>query len=83
MKYHDGMSSYDLDNPRLIAAFEKLQRQETAPGQWGLGGTKLPFGKELQDQFPLVGRFLDERGHATISNLSPDLVAKELEGVFG
>ena len=82
MQYHDGMASYDLDNPRLVAAFEGLQRQETAPGRWGLGGTTLPFGKELQDQFPLVGRFLTERGHAAISNLSPDQVAKEFEGVF-
>lgn len=82
MQYHEGMASYDLDNPRLVAAFEKLQRQETAPGHWSLGGTKLPFGKELQDQFPLVGRFLDEQGYATISHISPDQVAKELEGVF-
>lgn len=82
MQYHDGMASYDLDNARLVAAFEKLQRQETAPGQWGLGGTKLPFGKELQDQFPLIGRFLDERGDAAISDISPNLVAKALLGVF-
>ena len=81
MQYHDGMASYDLDNPRLVAAFEELQRQETAPGQWGLGGTKLPFGNGLQDQFPLVGRFLDEQGHATISHISPDRVAKAFEGV--
>lgn len=82
MQYHDGMASYDLDNSRLIAAFEELQRQETALGQWGLGGTKLPFGKELQDQFPLVGRFLDKQGHATISRISPDRVAEALRGAF-
>lgn len=82
MRYHDGMASYDLDNPRLIAALEALQPQETAPGQWGLGGTRLPLGKELQDQFPLVGRFVDGQGHAAISRLLPDRVAKELEGVF-
>ncbi len=78
MHYHDGMSSYDLDNPGLIAAFTELQRQEMAPGQWGLGGTNLPFGVQLQEQFPLVGRFLHAPGQAAISQLSPDRVAKVL-----
>ena len=64
LTYHDGMGSYDLANPRLVAAFEALQRQESAPGRWRLGGTQLPFGDELQNRFPLVGRFLDELGIA-------------------
>lgn len=83
MHYHDGMSSYDLDNPSLIAAFAELQRQETAPGQWSLGGTNLPFGVELQDQFSLVGRFLHAPGQAAISQLSPDRVAKAIGERFG
>lgn len=80
MHYHDGMASYELDNPSLIAAFAELQRQESAPGQWGLGGTSLPFGRELQDQFPLVGRFLREPGHAAASRLSPQAVASIIAG---
>lgn len=60
MTYHDGMASFDLDNSNLISAFEELQRQEVAFGRWALGGTNLPFAAELQDQFPLVGRFLSE-----------------------
>jgi hypothetical protein len=83
LTYHDGMRSYDLDQPRLVAAFEKLQRQESARGQWGLGGTKLPFADELQNRFPLVGRFLDEQGRATISQLLPEQVASALAAVFG
>ena len=79
LTYHDGMSSYDLDNPRLVAAFEQLQRQETALGSWALGGTALPFGEELQGRFPLVGRFLNDQGHAAISQLSPDRVARMFE----
>ena len=62
LTYHDGMGTYDLANPKLIAAFEMLQQQESASGQWGLGGTDLPFGKELQSRFPLVGRYLNEHG---------------------
>jgi hypothetical protein len=83
LTYHDGMSSYELDNTRLVAAFEGLQRQETAPGYWGLGGTSLPFGGELQGRFPLVGRFLNEQGIAATSQLSPDRAATALMNIFG
>lgn len=83
MTYHDGMSRYEIRNDRLIAAFEQLQQQETTSGGWALGGTSLPFGDELQERFPLVGRFLDGQGQASTSGLSPDYVAKMLEGVFG
>jgi hypothetical protein len=83
MTYHDGMGSYDLDSPGLIAAFEYLQRDETAPGQWGLGGTALPFGDLLQKQFPLVGRFLGQDGRAAVSGMGPEQVARALEGVVG
>ncbi|HVX63894.1 MAG TPA: DUF6687 family protein [Pirellulales bacterium] len=83
MHYHDGMSSYDLDNPGLIAAFAELQRQETAPGQWSLGGTNLPFGVELQEQFPLVGRVLDEAGQVAISQVEPEIVARVIGERFG
>ena len=83
LNYHDGMSSYDLDDPRLIAAFEALQRQETAPGYWSLGGTQMRFGDELQERFPLLGRFLGEQGQAAVSQISPEKVAKEFEAVFG
>ena len=82
LTYHDGMGSYDLDNPKLIAAFEMLQQQESASGQWGLGGTDLPFGKELQSRFPLIGRYLNEHGEVAVSRLSPDQVAKAFEGAF-
>jgi hypothetical protein len=83
LTYHDGMESYQIENPRLIAAMQELQRLETAPGQWGLGGTTLPFGEDLQKLFPLVGRFLDEKMQPAISQLPPDQVAKNFGGVFG
>ena len=70
------MESYDLDNQRLVAVFEELQRQETAPGRWGLGGTQLPFGSELQNRFPLAGRFFDELRRSHISQLTPEQVAR-------
>ena len=79
MTYHDGMASFDLDNSGLISAFEELQRQEAASGRWALGGTQLPFSAELQDQFPLAGRFLSEQGLAATSRLSPDQAAKAIE----
>lgn len=82
LTYHDGMGSYVLQNGPLIAAFEELQRQETAPGQWGLGGTRLPFGEELQGRFPLVGRFLDGQCQPAISRLEPERVAPVFDGVF-
>ncbi len=67
---------------RPIAAFAELQRQESILGQWGLGGTSLPFVDELQERFPLVGRFLDDRGKPAISRLLPEQVAAALAGVF-
>lgn len=82
MTYHDGMSSYDIQNDRLAAAILELQRQETAAGQWGLGGTRLPFGEELQKRFPIVGRFLDKQGQPAASRLAPDQVSDSLSGVF-
>jgi hypothetical protein len=82
LTYHDGMSSYEISSLQFIAAFHELQRQETARGQWSLGGTKLPFGNELQSRFPVIGRFLDEQGQPAISQLSPDQVATGLRGVF-
>jgi len=83
MTYHDGMASYEIRNLALIAAMRELQQQETAPGQWGLGGTTLPFGEELQSHFPMVGRFLDSEGQPAISQLAPDQVVRLFEGVFG
>ena len=77
--YEDGMSSYNIQDDDLIHVFEELQRQETAPGQWGLGGTNLPFGRELQEQFPLVGRFLDPQAQPAVSHLSVEFVAKQFE----
>lgn len=79
LTYLGGMSSYEIQDEQLIAAVEELQRQETGSGQWGLGGTKLPFGEELQERFPLVGRFLDKQGEPAASLLSPEQVAKTLE----
>ena len=72
INYHDGMSRYEIRNARLIAAFENLQREESALGRWALGG-------ELQERFPLVGRFLNESGRATVSDLLPDQVARSLD----
>ena len=80
LTYHGGMSSYVIQADRLIAAFEELQRGEAALGQWALGGTKLPFGEELQDRFPLVGRFMDQQGRPAVSQLSPEQVTNSLEG---
>ena len=79
MTYQDGMSRYVLTNDRLIAAFEQLQREETAPGHWALGGTRLPLGDKLQERFPLVGRFANEDGQAVPSQLSPERVAQTLQ----
>jgi hypothetical protein len=76
LNYHDGMASYDLDNAGLLRAFKQMQWLETTSGQWSLGGTTLPFGKELQSRFPLVGRFLDEEGRPATSQLPPEQVAK-------
>jgi hypothetical protein len=82
MTYHDGMGSYSLDNPRLVAAFEALAGQESARGAWALGGTSLPLGDDLQSRFPLVGRFADEQGNAAASALSPAACAKHFRDVF-
>jgi len=82
LSYHDGMSSYELTDGRLIAAVETLQRQETAAGRWGLGGTSLPGGDSLQELFPVVGRFIDPHGHPAVSRLSPEQVANTLDDVY-
>jgi hypothetical protein len=82
MTYHDGMASYDIQHDGLVTAMKELQRQETAPCQWGLGGTTLPFSEALQKLFPVVGRSLDEQGRPAISQLSPDRVARVFRGVF-
>lgn len=82
VSYHDGMSRYEIQNDRLIAAFKELQREESARGHWALGGTILPFSDELQKRFPLVGRFLDEDGQASASGLSPDQMASVLTTAF-
>lgn len=83
LTYRDGMSSYELDHQPLAAAFDEMQRRESAPGVWALGGAArgeaaLAFSSELQDRFPLAGRFFDEQGKAAVSQLSPDEVA----GIF-
>lgn len=83
VRYHDGMSRYAIQNDRLTAAFEQLQQMEPGAGKWSLGGTIFPFGDALQEKFPLVGRFLDERGQPGTSSLPPEQVARALEGVFG
>ena len=83
LNYHDGMASYDLDNAGLLSSFEQLQRLEWAPGKWSLGGTTLPFGKELQSRFPLVGRFLDDQGRPAISRLKSEQVASAFESSLG
>ena len=82
MTYQGGMSRYVLENDRLIAAFEQLQRNEPAPGQWALGGTRLPLGDALQERFPLVGRFVSEDGQVAPSKLSPEQVAQALQGAL-
>jgi hypothetical protein len=82
LTYHDGMSSYEIRNERLIASFERLQQRESSPGRWVLGGKGLTFGEELQTHFPVVGRFVDDSGNPACSHLSPDQVAAEWEGIF-
>jgi len=66
---------YAISNQALIAAVRSLQERETAIGQWALGSTNLPFGPELQEQFPIVSRFVNDDGKAAASELSPDVVA--------
>ncbi len=86
LNFCDGMRHYQFDDPAWISAFEELQRQEhqrsPRPGEqttvvkaWGLGGTRLPYGDELQPKFPLVGRFMDQHGQPALSQLSPAQVA--------
>jgi hypothetical protein len=82
MQYRDGMESYDLDHPALFRAFEKLQRQETAPGSWALAHPNFPFHQELLSVFPLVARFTDKEGGWAASQLAPGKVADALKGVF-
>lgn len=82
MTYQGGMSRYVLENDRLIAAFEQLQREEPAPGQWALGGTRLPLGDALQERFPLVGRFVSADGQVAPSKLSPEVVAQALHAAL-
>jgi hypothetical protein len=82
LTYHDGMQSYELDSPALTGAFERLQQNETQPGQWALGGTPMPLGNALQSQFPLVGRFVDEQCRAVVSRQSPEQVARTLLGAL-
>jgi hypothetical protein len=82
LTYHDGMSSYEIDHPALIASVKQLQALESAAGQWGLGGTPLPCGEELQSAFPVVGRFLSDEGRPAVSELTPDRVATTLRSVF-
>jgi hypothetical protein len=82
LTYHDGMGSYEIQNDPLVAAVEALQQRETATGEWGMGGTSLPFGDSLQDVFPVVGRFVDPQGRPADSRLSPDLVATRFAEVF-
>lgn len=82
LTYHDGMSSYGIQHPALIAAVRQLQSLESAPGQWGLGGTSLPFGDDLQAAFPVVGRFVNDEGRPAISRMAPDQLAKVFVGVF-
>jgi hypothetical protein len=81
-EYHDGMSSYALTHAGLLAAFDRLQALESAPGLWCLGGTSRPFGSELQQSFPLVGRFLSDQGLPARSALSPAEAAAVLTGGF-
>ena len=82
MAYQDGMSSYVFSDETLIAAVRALQEIDRANGQWGLGGTNLPFGKELQDQFPVVARFVNIDGEAAVSGLSPDAVLEAFRGCW-
>jgi len=82
LTYHDGMASYSLEHPPLLAAFAELQHREPAPGDWGLGGTSLPHGEVLQGRFPLVGRFVDARAESAASRLPPEIVADCLKDVF-
>lgn len=70
--HFEGMKSYRLEDPGWIQAFEWLQREEAAEGHWSLGGSDLPWGRAMQEQFPLVGRFLDGQGRSAVSKLKPE-----------
>ena len=77
MTYDDGMGSYKINNPRLVAAFDQLQRQETAPGRWALGR------RRTSRPVPAGGSIPRRRGLPAVSQLSPDQVGRTLDGVFG
>lgn len=75
LTFHDDMSSYEITNSKLRAAFAELQRLETSSGHWTLGDSTL------QKQFPLMGRFTNGNGPA-ISRLTPEQVAMSIKPVF-
>ena len=77
--YHDSMSSYVISDETLIAAVRSLQGRETAAGQWTLGGTNMPFGTELHEQFPIVSRFVSQEGNPAVSGLKSDVVLNALK----
>jgi hypothetical protein len=63
LTYADGMSSYAIEDDALIHVFEELQQQETAPGQWGLGGTTCHAEKNCKNGFRWWGGFWITRGN--------------------
>ena len=69
MTYHDGMSSYDIQHDRLIAAMRAIAAARNGSRPLGTGRHDVALWlKNLQKRFPVVGRFLDERGQPPSEN---------------
>jgi hypothetical protein len=82
MRFHDGMESYDLTHSGLRSAVRTLQEQETAHGTWASGDAGSPGDQSGQIAFPVVLRFIDDRGNPAASRLAPRQVATILAPAF-
>jgi hypothetical protein len=82
VEFHDGMEGYEVIHPPLVRAWQDLQMHETARGVWSLANQAFAFQADLQDRFPLTGRFVDDAGRWAPSRLSPHQVAVRLMDVF-
>jgi hypothetical protein len=83
LSFRESMSAYHLENPALERAVGELARLETAPGRWALK-TAPPVGPGIEENFPMVLRFVTDEGEPIASQLAPDVVARTLnaDGMF-
>lgn len=82
MHYHNGMESYEMLHPPFADAVRQLNELETAGGIWTFGDPVFDFGLDIQSDFPIAVRVLNEEGSPISSSLSPQQVIAQLAGVF-